>query len=629
MAKQLVNPVERHVEKAVLAVAGLLLIGVIARYLVTSPNQLSLGGESVTTPMIDETLGKKAAAIRERIKNARAPIEMPEPAFDDFVAQLDPFKRDRLSLTVPGRVSLGPEVPLIDPGQSPLNEADPVKVMATEKPAVTTGRSTLLVKDAGGSFIHRVANWVTVSALFKVKEQMAEQENKYGATRKSVVFGLAELQRRARRDDGGWRDEDWVTVQPWAMASSAISPAPPIDLVQSGDGIALLEGQRDPLNRFSELLSDSKKQRDIIRPRLPDVANGSKWMFPVITSVPDVLMEDDYYLNPTSPPSANPVNIYEAVEEKVATHTPTEKPPKGNRVAQELQEVERIIKTAYDTLSVPEATRAYSLALELSKAKDASATEKTKALKLKQQAEQAITDITRKLQEKPTTVPDPNKGPTAPEGGKQREPLPVQQIWVHDAEPDSVQSGRTYQYRLRPVIYNRLAGEPGRFRDPNNAQVVWIAGPWTDPLEVTVEPSTLFFATLEKQPSGTVSIEFFQWFEGVWVKTREDFRPGQALSVETRCQVPPLEKGKAFELALVTFNGNATIVDIDYARAYRERKRGTGRTGVKLGPAGTGCSVVFVDASGRLQERFVPTDKGNPDKTAAGSRVWTPPKKEK
>ena len=45
MAKQLVSPVERHVEKGILGVAVVLLLGVVAMYLVSSPNQMELGGE--------------------------------------------------------------------------------------------------------------------------------------------------------------------------------------------------------------------------------------------------------------------------------------------------------------------------------------------------------------------------------------------------------------------------------------------------------------------------------------------------------------------------------------------------------------------------------------------------------
>ena len=63
MAKQLVSPVERHVEKVILGIVGIVLLGVIARYLVTSPNQIELGGEMVTPNAVDEKLAEKAAVV--------------------------------------------------------------------------------------------------------------------------------------------------------------------------------------------------------------------------------------------------------------------------------------------------------------------------------------------------------------------------------------------------------------------------------------------------------------------------------------------------------------------------------------------------------------------------------------
>jgi hypothetical protein len=339
-----------------------------------------------------------------------------------------------------------------------------------------------------------------------------------------------------------------------------------------------------------------------------------------------VLRQDDLYLNSASPPAADPVDIYKKVEEKATTPQPEQDTPKpGSRVAEQLQEIDRMIENALKTLNENEAIRAYNRAFELEKDKGTSASEKSKAKALKEKANQTEKDIRRK---KLGPGPGGPPKPPQPEGtdSTKREPLPVQQIWVHDAEPGSVQSGRTYQYRLRPVIYNRQAGQPEKFLDPTNAQIVWIKGPWTEPIEVNIEPSTLFFVTLEKPANATVSAEFFQWFAGVWVKTRQDFGVGQPLSVQTRCDVPALDNPKVADRALVDFKADATVVDIDYGRSYRERKRGTGRAGVKFGPSAVGCSVVFADAAGRLQERFVPTDKGHPDKAAAGSRVWVKPR---
>ena len=71
MAKQLVGPVERHVEKAIVAIAGVVLIAVIAKYLVTSPNQLELGGEMGDPSTIDRKVADKAAEVRARIQDHR------------------------------------------------------------------------------------------------------------------------------------------------------------------------------------------------------------------------------------------------------------------------------------------------------------------------------------------------------------------------------------------------------------------------------------------------------------------------------------------------------------------------------------------------------------------------------
>ncbi len=48
MAKQLVNPIERHVEKGILGLSVLLLIAAVAMFLVTTPNQFELEGTNVT-----------------------------------------------------------------------------------------------------------------------------------------------------------------------------------------------------------------------------------------------------------------------------------------------------------------------------------------------------------------------------------------------------------------------------------------------------------------------------------------------------------------------------------------------------------------------------------------------------
>ena len=55
MAKQLVGPAERHLDKAILGLACLALVWVVIRYGVSSPNRIDLDGEMVSPSNIDQS----------------------------------------------------------------------------------------------------------------------------------------------------------------------------------------------------------------------------------------------------------------------------------------------------------------------------------------------------------------------------------------------------------------------------------------------------------------------------------------------------------------------------------------------------------------------------------------------
>ena len=139
---------------------------------------------------------------------------------------------------------------------------------------------------------------------------------------------------------------------------------------------------------------------------------------------------------------------------------------------------------------------------------------------------------------------------------------------------------------------------------------------------MAIEPSTYFFATGTDPRKQQVSVEFFQWFEGIWVKAREKFSVGDPLDLGKIVEVPT-EDGST-ERTTVEFKTDATVVDIDFERVVRERKKGTGRAGVRFARGTKVCCAVFADAAGRLQERCVPTDKAHPDKRTVQDRLWRP-----
>ncbi len=624
MAKQLVNPIERHLEKAVLGVAGLVLVVVVGKYAVSSSNQLEIGGKLVSPKDIDSVLAQKAATVRDRIFRAPPDEEMPEALYDTFVEELDPYRRAELPRSLPAAVAIGPTVQLVDAAEGGWGRTELVAVAPTETPTATHGRSTFLLETESRD-LHRPANWVTVSVVFDVKGQMARQRRTYGATLKEVAFGRPQLQRRARHVDGSWSDADWENVVPWSWLAPEMPSEPEIALLADGDEVVVVSRVLDEVERFFDELGAPLLQLALLRPVLPPVVNGDQWDFPYITSRRDVLDQDDYYLNSEQRPATDPVDRY---RDEAAAVPAAEVLTDAERIAWTFQEIEQLLNSARENLSSNHAIRAHNLAFDLSRDESASRNDRTKAAQKMQEANETEIDIDR--------IKRSGRGPTrapAPKDDEEftREPPAAEQMWVHDVRPgtdedrEAVQSGVTYQYRIRPVITNRLAGRPEKLQNPEDATALFIPGEWTEPVEVTIKHDSRFFVASKDPRNKEVGIEFFRWFEGNWFRSRRTkFKTGAPLQDSQRVEVPGFLDQEKTERANVDFEADATVVDIDFERTYRERRKGSSRTGVKFGPPTSACCVTLVDSQGRLVERFVPTDKGHPEKRAIG--LWKPRK---
>jgi len=606
MAKQLVNPIERHVEKAVLGLTGLALIAAIGLFLVSSPNQLELGGQAVKPGTIDQVVAQKAASVREAIRRAPADVEMPDPLQKEFEEGLRPFAAGRLTDTWPVAAPLQPDVPIIDAPGVVTGQRDLARVVALEQSRAISGRSTLLL---GGLPVP--SNWVTVTGVLDVKKQMAALAKEYGAAKKNVIFGPILVERRARHEDGAWSDDDWAPIEPLGM--DRFPALPQVTLVPEGDHFTFSTEDQSVMGAFLKRMEDPVTQLAIIRPMMPTILNGAPWSLPVVTSERDVLLQDDYYLNPGKPPSANPLNRYLPFEETATPQGAEETPD------QMLARAESLRKSAWEHKSMDEIIQAHNLALGVEEDKTLGASIRQRAKRLREEVGRVDDDIKRYRQKHPM-------GDAGSPGAVAvtREPPPQQQVWIHDAQPNSVVSGKTYQYRIRATIYNVLAGEPDKFRNPLDSAQFFIPGPWTEPTEVTIKPDTYSFLVSDDQRNREVGVELYRWFEGVWVKSRFKYAVGDRLTGQARCKVPPTDGGDGFETPLVEFVADATVVDIDFKRSHRERKRGSGRNGVQFAGPSSATSVVFVDQDGRLQERFVPTDRGSPEKREIS--VWEPKK---
>jgi hypothetical protein len=621
MAKQLVNPIERHVEKAVLGLTGLALVAVIALCVVTSPNQIELGQEKVSPSTIDGKVAQKAADVVGKLRAASPKTSTPPSLFDDFTGSLQPLERTPL----PVAVAIGPEVPILDAAERTTGQAELVKVNRPDKPTVSHGRGTIVVAGAGGQQSVPV-DWVTVSAMFNVKAQSELQRLEYGATRDEVIFAPPEIQRRLRLPNGSWSDGDWVDVKAWP--SVGVPSPPTITFFDEGGKLIVNKDQLKVIEKFNSDLQHSKMQLDILRPMPPGMALPTRWALPIIPpySYRDVMKQDDEYLSES--PSPDPADRYglsgEAPKRKEAAAV---EPLPAEKNARILQDGQKLLESARQNKSENDAIKAYNCAQDVLVDRAVSAADKAKAEKLKADATQVQNDIKRWIAAGGGNAPAP--GPLPPGGRKPREKLPVQQVWAHDAAVSSIRNGETYQYRMRFRIYNRLAGAPDKFKKPELAATVFITGDWSEPSDpVVIEPATKFFITSDNQKDEEVGVEFFQWFGGVWVKPTRRIKAtvGETIRDRQRVPAPAIDNPEVVDNPEVDFVADATIVDIDFDRAFRERKAGTTPKGVKFGQPSPSCSVVFVDSQGRLHERLVSLDKVHPEKREMTSRVWIPAK---
>lgn len=620
MAKQLVGPVERHLDKAILGLACLALVGAVIQYGVSSPNRIDLGGEMVSPSNIDQVILRKSDTVRERIRNARAEVDIPEPLFERFVEELTPFRADGIRRELALAAQFGPLVPLIDPPDTKLGEAELVEVYRLPKPSVTWGRSTFVQFNAQEEATYLVGNWATVTAVFDREEQMKRQIDAYGATRKDVIFGSVELQRRARRADGSWSDDDWGMVD--TFAAEEIPPQPVIEFT-TVDGVTQVPRRMgDKVRDFRLAMEEPLLQLDLLRPLMPDVYNGDAWKFAILTSYDDVLWQDDEYLFPDEK-SETPddryglnVRVDESEEEQLT---------KEQRINRTLKEIEALIAEAIAKNDDDLAIQANNMAVEVEANDDASPQQKSKAERLWKKASQTEMDIERTqrdIKRRKTYGRRPTHGTGDSQEEQEREISPIQQIWAHDARPESIGGGKTYQYRMRALLYNRLVGEPRMVLNDDDAKTLFIPGEWSEPSDpIYVESTSYYYVTAMDRRDNEVKIELYQWYEGYWVTRRFDFAIGQPVARMGRCPIPVRDDPDDIDNAQVEFDMGVTVADIHASRPHRERKEKRG--GVKFGPNRSAeISVVLVDDAGRLYERIITIDKNSPEKKAVAERVW-------
>ncbi|MCH8805098.1 MAG: hypothetical protein IH986_03310 [Planctomycetes bacterium] len=184
-------------------------------------------------------------------------------------------------------------------------------------------------------------------------------------------------------------------------------------------------------------------------------------------------------------------------------------------------------------------------------------------------------------------------------------------IWFHD---DSVESGKTYRYRMRARLWNRYVGRLKAVANVENAKKTVLAGDWSLPSDpITVAPSTHFFvngARLGAQ--GVATIDVWKWRHGEWLKQRFDVEVGDVIGDVKRVKVEEYDEDGKQIRADVDFATGAIVLDLRFKQPVRERQR-RGKEGQFSYKETTTVVMVYLDpADGQVKEKSQALDKYDP-----------------
>jgi len=617
MAKQLVNPIERHVEKVVVAISAAALLGAAALFLISSPNKTELGGALVTAATIDDAVARHAEEIRAAVSSHRPKSVIPEPLADEFAAAIKQPPASAYVAVAPIR----PTVPLLDPPITKVADFVLVKVIAPEKPAITSGRSTVILSSPSGDEVFRPRDWATISAVFDRKAQSELQKRSYGASNGVVYIAPPEIQRRPQRLDGTWSDDDWVLVVPTPAGPPV--EVPTVEIVEGDEGPTVSPDQKKELEHVMVQLSSTDPQRDRLRPMFYKVGNGDDWSFPIITTYMDVMKQDDEILNPNLPPSNDLEDIYGLLDAGAGKEQAVERLTPAQKVAADMKRGKEMLARAKKNRSKFDARTAGNIFFDVVQNSAANAAQQNEAKKLQDEAELLVTQFQREEMTRGVITSTTGKD-SAGSGGPARSLLPTQQLWAHDAAEASIEGGQTYQYRMRFRIYNLFAGEPGKFENPEDAARVFVSSDWSPATDaVSFERWEAFFVTSDDKQKKQAGVEFFRWFFGAWVKSRRHkFGIGDSVAITQRTEVPNLLDPGESDNVEVDYSAGAAVLDVDFSRAFRERRRGKGSGGVRFAAPRAETALVLVDRDGHLSERIVPRDKDDPARRLLTEKLY-------
>ena len=616
--------VENHIEKIVLGVTALLMIGALLHWVASSPRTIELQVGRLPIPQkayppdqVDQGLEEMSELLKTRIKDQDVSVE-PVPPYLARLRRLRASPLDpRIDLYVDlGSASKSPTEDAGDVGGPKLKLADLKSLPKPESVRLGANSEVQVIEtldDAGqAAYSYKELDVIHGVAVFDFGKMVTAWRKSLDKAYipPSLVFCAVEVQRRHRRPDGTWSKPEPVSL---AMAPVA----EPLPKVPAFDGKNL-----DEVRLAIDQLQQIQHQQTILEPPYHRILWPGRqigtWMIEGhkprtrVSNLEDIPMASPSGPVRTGAPVRRPPPV--VTPARTGRHAVPPVGPDGMPITRDAQPRRAPpSRTGAGRHNVPPIGPDGNPINQGARRPPPSRTGTGRhnvppigpdGRPTGQPRPQP--KATPRPQPKPTPRPVPKSTLTpAPDATATVVPTMVTvpdlsqqlahtegivEIWFHDA---NVAKETPYAYRLRVVVANPLFGRTRAVEKPKDAAVVTLTSPWSDwGKPAAVRRPTEFFVVGRFPERQIAVVRVFTRRWGQRVDHRFNVKRGEVIGRNEKKRL--VHPDGTERLVDVDFNTGAIAVDLDFNRKQRIPNSKYVRTTTEL---------VFVDTSGRLQTR--------------------------
>ncbi len=638
MARGAVNIVEKHLEKGLLALAGLFLLAMVFLFLIRSPNKVTYGGRTVGPNELAEAIRNDARLLDEAVQKAQAtPVNVPAYA-DELRAQhragifAPAGDKPPLPEELPLAASFGPPLPELAEDKQPERSVTVVTPLAPSRPVARTGRNVVIPRrqeigteeedeeDLADAEEMELA-WVTVASYFDIGAQAsAMTKANYATAASRVYFAGVDVQRQELLPSGQY--SEWEDV-----ANSTAMPQVELAEPLLDDATGAILNQDDIRESYQKV---KLHQQMFAQPAFFWVVAGEEWSPPPLEGLLDPDRTDL-----ATGDTARPDPKQDGQRRKKDAADDRETREKDRREAQAA--AEKSLAAAEEAYRKADDASAERMARDVMRNKLVKASTRKRAELIVNSVAEMRRQEARKSAaggktDRPTPGVESGERPAITIAGESRTPGTAQPsgkkaepgekllthadnernvvVWFHD---DGVDAGKTYRYRMRVKLWNRYVGKRQAVADPASAQKSVLAGDWSLPCDaITVAPSTYFFVSSATSTRDGANVDVWKWGRTGWRVQSFVVGVGDVIGHVEQVETGILDRQTLKQgREAVDFSTGAIVLDLRFdERVLLRTSAGKGEFTLREVPS---LVLVYLDpADGQVKERVMAFDRTDP-----------------